>query len=88
MILYAHEKSLTGLWIKVNSSDGTSPEYHLIFREGPRLIRQDVLDLSKLLGDIQSSTLDSGVRRGMIEFLVPTDEIDLTQFDDLQTDIE
>lgn len=41
--------------------DGATPEHHLILRQGPRLIREDILDLAQVLCDVEGSALNGPI---------------------------
>lgn len=54
-----------------------APEHHLVFRQRARLIREDVLHLAQILGDIKRPALQLGVRLLVVQIHVLMDEVHL-----------
>ena len=75
------------MWV-VNSTHRTAPEGHLVLCECASLVREDVLDLSEILSDIEGSALKGLVCGSIIHFLVPIDEIYLNELDHFDGNIE
>lgn len=64
------------------------PKHHLILSKGSRLIRKEVLNLPKVLSDVQSSALDGRIHFLIVEVYVALDEIDLPKLHNLDGHIE
>lgn len=72
----------------LDASHGAATEHHLILCERSGLIREDVLHLAEVLGDVQSSTLQVRVRLLVVQIHVLVDEVNLTDLHDLDGDEE
>lgn len=72
----------------VKPSYTTPSENHLVFSEGPCLVREEILDLPKVLSDVQSSALDSRVHFLIVEIYVTLNKIDLPQLHDFNGHVE
>lgn len=73
---------------KLRAHDGASAEHHLVLGERACLVWEDVIDLSKVLCDVQSSTLHAAVRLLIIQVDVINDEEDLTNFHQFNRQVE
>ncbi len=62
--------------------DTAAPEHHLVLGQSSRLIREQVLDLPQILGDVEGPTLDPGVQLLVVQSQVIVDEVDLAKFHD------
>lgn len=56
-------------------------KHHLVLRQRARLVREDVLHLAEILGDIQSSALQVRVRLLVVQIHVLMDEVHLADLD-------
>lgn len=72
----------------VHSSNRTASEVHFVLCESSSLVREDVLDLSEILRDVERPTLEGAVQGGVVHLLVPVDEVDLNNLDNLDGDVE
>lgn len=75
------------VWV-IDAANRTAPEDHLVFCECPRLVREDILNLPKVLTDVESTALKWTVCGGIVHLLVPVDKVDLNELDNLYRDIE
>ena len=64
------------------------PKHHLILSEGSCLIRKEVLNLPKVLSDVQGSALNGRIHFLVVEIYITLDEIDLPKLHDLNGHIE
>ncbi len=72
----------------VPPSNGAATKHHLVLRQRSRLIREDVLDLSEILVDIEGTALEGSIRGSIVHLPVPVDEVDLNELDDLHGYVE
>lgn len=72
----------------VKSSYTTPSKNHLIFSEGSCLIREEILDLPKILSDVQSSALNGRIHFLIIEIYITLNKIDLSQLHDFNGHVE
>lgn len=72
----------------VKSCNTTPSKNHLIFSEGSCLIREEILDLPKILGDVQSSALNGRIHFLIVEVYITLNKIDLSQFHDFNGHVE
>lgn len=70
------------MWI-LDPEDAAAAEHHLVLRQSSCLIREQVLDLPQVLGDVQGPALNPGVPPLVVQVQIVLDEVDLTQFDNL-----
>ena len=73
---------------KVGVINGTISKNHLVFGQSPGLVTENVADLSEFFGDVQRATVNSKIVLGIVEVQVLRDKVDLTEFDDLDCDVE
>ena len=73
---------------KILPGDAAPLEDHLVLGEGPGLVAEHVLDLSQLLGDVQSAALCALVMETVVELPVVVDQVDLDQLRDLYSDVQ
>lgn len=73
---------------KLRAHDGASTEHHLVLGQCPRLVWEDVVDLSKVLCDVQSSTLHAAVCLLVVQVDVINDEEDLTNLHQFNRQVE
>lgn len=64
------------------------PKHHLILSKGPCLIGKEVLNLPKVLGDVQGSALNGRIHFLIVEIYIALDEIDLAELHDLDGHVE
>lgn len=64
------------------------PKHHLILGESSCLIGKEVLNLPKVLSDVQSSALNGRVHLLIVELYITLDEIDLSQLHDFDGHVE
>lgn len=57
--------------------NGTTPEHHLVFRQGPCFVREDVLDLAQVFGNVEGSTLNGQISFFIIKVKVVMKEVHL-----------
>ena len=74
--------------VKIFPHESTSLEHHLVLGEGPGLVAEHVLDLSELLGDVESAALCALVMETVVELPVVVDQVDLDQLRDLYSDVQ
>lgn len=60
--------------------DTAAAKNHLVLCQSSCLIREQVLDLTQVLCDVEGPTLDPGVQLLVVQCQVIVDEKDLTQF--------
>lgn len=72
----------------VKSSYTTPSKNHLIFSEGSCLIREEILDLPKILSDVQSSALNGRIHFLIVEIYITLNKIDLSQLHDFNGHVE
>lgn len=75
------------MWV-LSAHDGASAKHHLVLGEGASLVREDVFDLSQVLGDVQGLTLHAAVCLLIVQIGVISDEEDLTDLHQLNGHIE
>lgn len=66
----------------------TSSKNHLILSEGSCLIRKEVLNLSKILGDVQGSALNSRIHFLIVEIHITLNKIYLSKLHNFNGNIE
>lgn len=72
----------------LHPKDATAAEHHPVFCESSCLVREQVLNLSQVLSDIEGPTLDPGIQLLIVKGQVIVDEVDLTQFHNLNGHIQ
>lgn len=72
-----------GIMRVLHSSHGATPKHHLVLGQRASFVRKNVLHLAKVLGDVQSSTLQVRVCFLIIKIHVLVYEVHLTDFDNL-----
>lgn len=72
----------------VKSGYTTPSKNHLIFSEGSCLIREEILDLPKILSDVQSSALNGRIHFLIVEIYITLNKIDLSQLHDFNGHVE
>ena len=60
----------------------------MVLGECASLVREYILNLAQVFADVESPALEGRVRRGVVHFSVPVDEVDLNELDYLNGDIE
>lgn len=75
------------MWV-LDAHDGTSAKHHLVFSEGACLVREDVLNLSQVLRDVECFTLHATVCPLIIQVNVISDEEDLADLHQLDGHIQ
>lgn len=63
-------------------------EHHLVLCQSSRLIREQILDLTQVLSDVEGPALDPGVQLLVIQGQVVVDEVDLAQLHNLNGHVE
>lgn len=71
-----------------NPINTAATKHHLILGQRPRLVREQVLDLTQVLCDVESPALDPAVQLVVVQVHVIVDEVDLTQFYNLNRDVQ
>ena len=74
--------------VEVFAEESAPLEDHLVLSEGASLVTEHVLDLTQLLGNIQSSTLRAFVVETVVQLSVVVDEVNLDQLGDLYRHVE
>ena len=74
--------------VEVFPHESTSLEHHLVLRESPSLVTEHVLDLTELLGDVESAALGALVVKTVVELAVVVDQVYLDQLGDLNSDVQ
>lgn len=72
----------------VKACHTTSSKNHLVLCESSCLIRKEVLNLSKILSDVQGSALNSRIHLLIVEIHVALNKIYLSQLHDFNGNIE
>ena len=72
----------------VGTPHRATSEHHVVLRQRPCLVGEDVLNLSEILADVESPTLEGCVGRCVVHATVPVDEVDLNEFNYLKSDIQ
>lgn len=67
-------------------TDGALVESHDVLRQGPRLVAEDVFDLSKFLVERGGPRLGGSVTLGVVHLPIPVDVEAVPQSDDLHAD--
>lgn len=89
MVQYISDPKLTVILVREFSSHySTAPEHHFILSQCPRLVREDILDLSQVLCDIKSTALDPRVLLLIIQVQVLSDEEHLANLYQLNGQVE
>lgn len=71
-----------------NSIDTAAAKHHLVLCQSSRLIREQILDLTQVLGDVEGPALDPAVQLLIVQGEVIVNEIDLAQFHNLNGHVE
>lgn len=72
----------------LHAKNTAATKHHLVLCQGSRLIGKHVLDLTQVLCDVESPTLDPGVLLFVVHVQVVMDEVDLTQLHDLNGHVQ
>lgn len=68
--------------------DGATPEHHLVLGQRPRLVREDVLDLTQVLRDVEGPTLNGQIGLFIIQVKVVVQEEDLPELHQLNRHVQ
>ena len=74
--------------IVVDSADRATTEDHVILRQRPRFIRENVLNLAQFLGDVQSATFDALAGDGIFQMRIVMDVEDLNELGQFNRDVQ
>jgi hypothetical protein len=86
---FCRNPTLTIFFMAIIKSCHSAPsKNHLILSEGPCLIRKEVLNLPKILSNVQGSALNSGIRFLIVEVHVTLNEIYLAKLHNFNRHIE
>lgn len=68
--------------------DGAAPEHHLVLGQRPRLVREEVLDLSQVLRDVEGPALNGRIGLFIVQVEVVVQEEDLPKLHQLDGHVQ